>query len=65
MNRQSPTRRVDMEVAGAEIIEMVVGHGGDHITSDHANWATRGQRRDAIDSLQDALAPLRPGGCGQ
>jgi len=39
MNRQSPARRVDMEITGAKIIELVVGHGEDNITSDHANWA--------------------------
>ena len=39
MNRQSPARRVDLEVTGVRMIELVVGHGDDDITSVHANWA--------------------------
>jgi hypothetical protein len=39
MNKQSPARLVDLDLSGAKTLELVVGHGGDDITSDHANWA--------------------------
>ena len=39
MNKQTPAKRVDLDLSGAKTLELVVGHGGDDITSDHANWA--------------------------
>ena len=39
MTRESPAQRVDLEVTGAKRLELVVGDGGDGISSDHANWA--------------------------
>jgi hypothetical protein len=39
MNKQSPGKLADLDVAGVKTLELVVGHGGDDITSDHANWA--------------------------
>ena len=39
MTRQSPAKLVDLDVTGVKTLELVVGHGGDDITSDHANWA--------------------------
>jgi hypothetical protein len=39
MNKQSPAKLVDLDLSGAKTIELVVGHGSDDITSDHANWA--------------------------
>jgi hypothetical protein len=39
MNKQSPAKLVDLELSGARTLELVVGHGGDDIASDHANWA--------------------------
>jgi hypothetical protein len=39
MNKQSPAKRADLDVSGVKSLELVVGHGGDSITSDHADWA--------------------------
>ena len=39
MNKQSSAKLVDLDLSGAKTLELVVGHGGDGIMSDHANWA--------------------------
>ena len=39
MNKQSPAKLVDLDISGVKTLELVVGHGGDDIMSDHANWA--------------------------
>jgi len=39
MNKQSPAMPVDLDLSSARTLELVVGHGGDSIMSDHANWA--------------------------
>jgi len=39
MNSQSPAKRVDLYLSGVQTLELIVGHGGDNITSAHANWA--------------------------
>ena len=39
MTKQSPAKLVELEVTGVRRLELVVGHGSDDITSDHANWA--------------------------
>jgi hypothetical protein len=39
MNRESPAKLVDLDVTGVKTLELIVGHGGDDIMSDHANWA--------------------------
>ncbi len=39
MTRESAAKRVDLDVTGAKTLKLVVGDGGDGITSDHANWA--------------------------
>jgi hypothetical protein len=39
MNKRSPAKLVDLDLSGAKTLELIVGHGGDNITSDHANWA--------------------------
>ena len=39
MTRESEAKRVDLDVTGAKTLKLVVGDGGDGITSDHANWA--------------------------
>ena len=39
MLRDTPAKRVDVNVAGASRLELLVGDGGDGITSDHADWA--------------------------
>ena len=36
--KQSPAKLVDLDVAEAKTIELVVGHGDDGIMSDHADW---------------------------
>jgi hypothetical protein len=30
---------VDLDISGARTLELIVGHSGDNINSDHANWA--------------------------
>jgi hypothetical protein len=39
MTRESAAKQVDLDVTGVKTLELVVGHGPDGITSDHANWA--------------------------
>lgn len=39
MNKQSTAKLVDLDISGVRRLELVVGHGGDNIQSDHANWA--------------------------
>jgi hypothetical protein len=39
MKPKSPARLVDIDLSGVKTLELVVGHGGDDISSDHANWA--------------------------
>ncbi len=39
MDKSSPAKFVDLEIAGMKRLELVVGHGNDNISSDHANWA--------------------------
>jgi hypothetical protein len=39
MKKRSPAKLVDLDLSGAKTLELVVGHGGDDIASDHANWA--------------------------
>ena len=39
MTKQTPARPVDLDVMGVKTLELVVGNGGDGITSDHADWA--------------------------
>jgi hypothetical protein len=39
MNKQSPAKLADVDVAGVKTLELVVGHGGDGVNQDHANWA--------------------------
>jgi len=39
MNKQSPAKLVDLDLSGVKNLELVVGHGGDNINSDHADWA--------------------------
>jgi hypothetical protein len=39
MKRDTVARFVDVHVSGVKSLQLVVGHGGDNITSDHADWA--------------------------
>jgi beta-galactosidase len=39
MTKQSPAKLVELDVTGVRRLELVVGHGSDDNTSDHANWA--------------------------
>jgi hypothetical protein len=39
MNRDDPAKRCDLDVSGAEILELRVGDGGDGLVADHADWA--------------------------
>jgi hypothetical protein len=39
MTRETPARRVDINVSGAKRLELVVGDGGNSIVADHADWA--------------------------
>ena len=39
MRRDDPAREVDIEVAGAQTLELIVTDAGDGVTGDHANWA--------------------------
>ena len=39
MTRDDPARPVQLEIAGASVLRLVVGDGGDGIAGDHANWA--------------------------
>jgi hypothetical protein len=39
MTQSAAARRVDLDVTGVKMLELVVGEGGDGHTSDHANWA--------------------------
>ena len=39
MRRDDAARWVDVDVAGAGSLELVVGDGGDGIIADHADWA--------------------------
>jgi hypothetical protein len=39
MSKQTPAKRVDLDLSGVRTLELVVGHGGDNITSDHGDWA--------------------------
>lgn len=39
MRKQTPAQQVDLDVTGVKTLELVVGDGGDGVTSDHANWA--------------------------
>lgn len=39
LTRDSPARRVDVDVSGARRLELLVGDGGNGISADHADWA--------------------------
>jgi len=39
MNKRNAAKLADLDISGVKTLELVVGHGGDNITSDHANWA--------------------------
>ena len=39
MKKETPAKRVDIDLSGVKTLELVVGHGSDGIASDHANWA--------------------------
>jgi len=39
MRRDEPARWVDIDVAGAKTLELIVGDGGNGIACDHADWA--------------------------
>jgi beta-galactosidase len=39
MTKQSPAKLVDLDITGVKTLELIVGHGGNDIMSDHANWA--------------------------
>ena len=39
MTQSAAARRVDLDVTGVKMLELVVDDGGDGHTSDHANWA--------------------------
>jgi len=39
MKRDTPAKRVDLDVAGAKTLELVTGDGGNGLASDHADWA--------------------------
>lgn len=39
MKRDDPAKRIDIEVAGIQRLELVVGDGGNDIGADHADWA--------------------------
>jgi hypothetical protein len=39
MNKRSPAKWVEVDVSGARTLGLVVGHGGDNNSSDHADWA--------------------------
>lgn len=39
MRGNSPTRHVDVDVSGVEVLELAVGDAGDGSTFDHADWA--------------------------
>jgi hypothetical protein len=39
MMRGTPAKRVDVDVSGAQTLELIVGDGGNTYTSDHADWA--------------------------
>jgi hypothetical protein len=39
MTWESPPRWVDIDISGVKTLDLVVGHGGDDIASDHADWA--------------------------
>ena len=39
MTKQRPAKMVDLDVTGIKTLELVVGHGEDDVTSDHADWA--------------------------
>lgn len=39
MRRDDPAREVDIDVAGAQTLELIVTDAGDGVAGDHANWA--------------------------
>jgi hypothetical protein len=39
IKKDTPAKLVDVDVSGAKTLELVVGDGGDGISSDHADWA--------------------------
>ncbi|MCX5759455.1 MAG: NPCBM/NEW2 domain-containing protein, partial [Candidatus Hydrogenedentes bacterium] len=39
MKRDDPAKRVDLEIAGAKRLELIVGDGGNGLMADHADWA--------------------------
>ena len=39
MNKRTPAKLADLDLTGVKTLELIVGHGGDNLTSDHANWA--------------------------
>jgi hypothetical protein len=39
LTRESPAHRIDLDVTGAQRLELLVGDGGNGIASDHADWA--------------------------
>jgi alpha-galactosidase len=39
VRRGDAAKRVDLDVTGAKTLELIVGDGGNGITSDHADWA--------------------------
>jgi len=39
MTVSTPVKRVDLDLAGARTLELVVGDGGNNYMADHADWA--------------------------
>jgi hypothetical protein len=39
MDRSTPAKWVDVDIAGASQLELIVGDGGNSVMGDHANWA--------------------------
>ena len=39
MTKDDPAKRVDIDISGAQTLELIVGDGGNGLASDHADWA--------------------------
>jgi beta-galactosidase len=39
LTRESLAQRIDVDVTGAQRLELLVGDGGNGIAADHADWA--------------------------
>ena len=52
--RKGPAKAIDLDLAGAKTLRLVVEDGGDGIDNDHADWA------DATLTLQDPAKPPTP-----